>query len=98
MWNQIRKPFGKLLCPESADCLSHRNIQVASETVHGEKLAQGWVTCDACVEESKLCKCDHNTQDLKSAVVNEADVELHPDQANSSFAHSVINMIGMLIG
>lgn len=99
MWNQIRKSSGKLLFPESADCLSHRNIQVASETVHGEKLAPGWVTCDACVEESKLCKCDHSTQDLKSAVVDEADVENHPDhQANSSFAHSVINMIGMLIG
>ncbi|KAJ6674759.1 AMINO ACID TRANSPORTER AVT1H [Salix viminalis] len=99
MWNQIRKSSGKLLFPESADCLSHRNIQVASETVHGEKLAPGWVTCDACVEESKLCKCDHSTQDLKSAVVDDADVENHPDhQANSSFAHSVINMIGMLIG
>ncbi|KAI5565486.1 hypothetical protein POPTR_014G146700v4 [Populus trichocarpa] len=98
MWNQIRKSFRKLLCPESADCLSHRNIQVASESVHGEKLAPQWVTCDACVEENKGCKCDHDTQDLKSAVVNEADVEHHTDQANSSFAHSVINMIGMLIG
>lgn len=99
MWNQIRKSFRKLLCPESADCLSHRNIQVASESVHGEKSAPQWVTCDACVEENKGCKCDHDsTQDLKSAVVNEAEVEHHTDQANSSFAHSVINMIGMLIG
>ncbi|KAL9384835.1 hypothetical protein Peur_021845 [Populus x canadensis] len=99
MWNQIRKSFRKLLCPESADCLSHRNIQVASESVHGEKLAPQWVTCDACVEENKGCKCDHeSTQVLKSAVVNEAGVEHHTDQANSSFAHSVINMIGMLIG
>lgn len=98
MWNQIRKSFRKLLCPESADCLSHRSIQVASEAVHGEKLAPQRVTCDACVEENKGSKCDHDTQDLKSAVVNEAEVEHHTDQANSSFAHSVINMIGMLIG
>ncbi|CAK7348092.1 unnamed protein product [Dovyalis caffra] len=97
MWNQIRKSIRKFLCPESADCLSHRNIQVASETVHGEKLAQQWVSCDVCVEESKECKCDQSTQDSKTTVVNEADVE-HHTEANSSFAHSVLNMIGMLIG
>ncbi|KAJ7008665.1 hypothetical protein D5086_005679 [Populus alba] len=95
MWNKIQKSIWKLPCPE-ADSPPHQNIQVATETdVHGEKLALQWVGCDACVE-NKGSMCDHSTQDLKS-VVNEADVEDHTE-ANSSFAHSVINMIGMLIG
>ena len=94
MWNQIQKSIGKLPCPE-ADSLHRQSIQVETETVHGEKLALQWVGCDACVE-NKGCMCDHSNQDLKS-VVNEADVEDHTE-ANSSFAHSVINMIGMLIG
>lgn len=95
MWNKIQKSIRKLPCPE-ADSLHHQNTQVATETdVHGEKLVLQWVGCDACVENNG-CMCDHSTQDLKS-VVNEADVEDHTE-ANSSFAHSVINMIGMLIG
>ncbi|KAI9400361.1 hypothetical protein POPTR_002G233100v4 [Populus trichocarpa] len=93
MWNQIQKSIGKLPCPE-ADSLNRQSIQVETETVHGEKLALQCMGCDACVE-NKGCMCDHSTQDLKS-VVNEADVEDHTE-ANSSFAHSVINMIGMLI-
>lgn len=96
MWSKIRKTIGKLFCPERG-CLSHQN-QVATQTVHGGKLAVKWVSCDACVEENKgcKCKCDHSIEDLKS-VVNGVDVE-HPAKNNSSFAHAVINMIGMLIG
>ncbi|KAJ6403888.1 hypothetical protein OIU84_012145 [Salix udensis] len=65
--------------------------------------ARNWIIdvragCDACVE-NKGCKCDHSTQDLKSGAneEEEEDVEDHT-VANSSFAHSAINMIGMLIG
>ncbi|KAK0608666.1 hypothetical protein LWI29_034027 [Acer saccharum] len=66
-------------------CVSSPN-QVASESVHGRNLAaqQRVMTsgCDVCVEANKVCKGDHQ----------------EPAQANSSFAHAVINMIGMLIG
>ncbi|KAF9688321.1 hypothetical protein SADUNF_Sadunf02G0185300 [Salix dunnii] len=93
MWKQTS--IRKSPSPES-DSLHHQNIQVASETVHGEKLAKRWEGCDDCVE-NKGCKCDHSTQDLKSIADEEEDVKDHTG-ANSSFAHSAINMIGMLIG
>ncbi|KAF2324144.1 hypothetical protein P3X46_002447 [Hevea brasiliensis] len=80
----------KLFCSES-ECLSRRN-QVASESVHGKNLAAKWVVCETCVEENKACNCHSRPEDLKSAVDG---VEA---EGNSSFAHAVINMIGMLIG
>ncbi|WOL12774.1 vacuolar amino acid transporter 1 [Canna indica] len=74
----------------------HRN-QVVSESVHGAQLAAAAVksssscaTCDL-EEESKVCKCGKDVEvfSLQSE---------HHVKANSSFTHSVINMIGMLIG
>ncbi|CAN1306015.1 Amino acid transporter AVT1H [Linum perenne] len=51
--------------------------------------------CDLCLEENnehKVCKCgNHRTSSVPN--LDHAD-----DQANGSFAHAVINMIGMLIG
>ncbi|KAB5569675.1 hypothetical protein DKX38_003468 [Salix brachista] len=96
MWKQ--KSIRKSPSPDQSDSLHHQNIQVATETVHGEKLDHRCAGCDACVE-NKGCKCDHSTQDLKSGAneEEEEDVEDHT-VANSSFAHSAINMIGMLIG
>ncbi|OMO88332.1 Amino acid transporter, transmembrane [Corchorus olitorius] len=76
--------MAKLPCPES-NCLSH---QVASETVHGANLALTQVKCDACIEENEVCKCD---------LVKGKDVDQQAE-ANSSFLHAVLNMIGMLIG
>ncbi|KAG0451524.1 hypothetical protein HPP92_026217 [Vanilla planifolia] len=49
-------------------------------------------TCAACVEQNKVCKCGDQQN---------AELVLEKDNhkcENSSFAHSVINMIGMLIG
>ncbi|CAN1306017.1 Amino acid transporter AVT1H [Linum perenne] len=50
--------------------------------------------CDLCLEENnehKVCKCgNHRTSSVPN--LDHAD-----DQANGSFAHAVINMIGMLI-
>lgn len=73
--------------------------QVASESVHGARLAQACLAeqyptkCSVCVEESKECKCtDHDTS--RVAVV----AAEHHVERSSSFAPSVINMIGMLIG
>lgn len=94
MWALTWKANSKLASPESD--IPHRN-QVASEVVQGggEKLAAvDWVGCDFCVEESKICKCDiENNGNLKSGQESE-----HHDKANSTFAHAVINMVGMLIG
>ncbi|KAK6919939.1 Amino acid transporter, transmembrane domain, partial [Dillenia turbinata] len=87
-------------CHES-DCLPHRHNQVAShESVHCEKLAGHWVSCDACVEENKVCKCvvDYGIEGLKNELSEEgSDVE-HGVKTDSSFSHAVINMVGMLIG
>ncbi|KAJ8774375.1 hypothetical protein K2173_011624 [Erythroxylum novogranatense] len=82
----MKKSMGELVCPQS-ECLSRQNHQVLSE-----KLSEEWLSCDACVEENKGFKCDCSIRDHKSI----AD-SLH-DEPNSSFAHSVINMVGMLIG
>ncbi|GMN63086.1 hypothetical protein TIFTF001_032148 [Ficus carica] len=78
---------------QCSDCLAHQN-QVASESVHGAELAakQLRARCDVCVEQNQVCECDQISEHAK----NVTDVVDH--EANSSFAHAVINMIGMLIG
>lgn len=49
--------------------------------------------CVGCVEENKGCECEHENS------VKELGLELdHTTSENSSFFHSVINMVGMLIG
>ncbi|KAK9288070.1 hypothetical protein L1049_016516 [Liquidambar formosana] len=94
MWGIKSKSTGKLPCTDS-DCLSHRN-QVASERVDSASLAVEWVGCNLCVDESNVCKCDQGNCDLKS-VDNCIDVGGNV-QADGTFAHAVINMVGMLIG
>lgn len=86
------------LCLKSSIKLPHRN-QVVSESVHGAELAKKYLSnCNVCVEESKLCKCKAD-EDLLDAVVIATTEGGEPHvNANSSFAHSVINMVGMLIG
>lgn len=61
--------------------------------MRGATLDVQWGNCHVCLEESKLCLCDHSIKVLKSAENGEQRVE-----ADGSFAHAVINMIGMLIG
>lgn len=67
--------------------------QVVSETVHGAQLAAAAqsANCVTCVEGNKVCKCGKDTQVLNLQ-------SEHHAKATSSFTHSVINMIGMLIG
>lgn len=76
-------------------CLQHKNQVDNAESVHGANLAN----CIFCVEETKQCKCDHNNiEDTKSAEGGtNLDAE-HDSEANCSFTHAVINMVGMLIG
>lgn len=45
--------------------------------------------CVACVEENKGCECEHE-KPVKELALEASE--------NSSFLHSVINMVGMLIG
>ncbi|CAL0328026.1 unnamed protein product [Lupinus luteus] len=58
-----------------------------------------WENCNICIEESTKCNCDHiNVEDIKSVVAESGSVDTNHDaEANSSFAHAVINMVGMLI-
>ncbi|KAJ8755425.1 hypothetical protein K2173_019223 [Erythroxylum novogranatense] len=86
MWGELRKSTRELRCTES-DCLSRQNHQVASE-----KLGEECFSCDACVEENKGYKCNCSIKDQKN-ISHGLD-----DRANSSFAHSVVNMIAMLLG
>ncbi|KAM7253185.1 hypothetical protein ACFE04_025803 [Oxalis oulophora] len=73
--------------------LSFSKNPVASESVHGANLALQWVGCEACIEENnRICKCDDHTQ--QNLTINDH----HHGEANSSFLHAVINMIGMLLG
>lgn len=67
--------------------------QVVSETVHGAQLAAAAqsANCVTCVEGNKVCKCGKDTEVLNLQ-------SEHHAKATSSFTHSVINMIGMLIG
>ncbi|KAJ4766619.1 Transmembrane amino acid transporter family protein [Rhynchospora pubera] len=79
-------------------CLTLNNHQVASESVHGARLAQAHLAkkcsskCSICVEENKECKCKEHESRVAIAATE------HHVKRSSSFAHSVINMIGMLIG
>lgn len=88
MWNTIRKSLWL-----KSNCLSHQN-QVASDSVHRGNLALQQLSCNACLEENKACKCDQSFESCKRvSAVDERHAE-----ANNSFTHSVINMTGMLIG
>ncbi|CAN6993037.1 unnamed protein product [Brassica oleracea var. botrytis] len=51
----------------------------------------GTKVCIACVEENKLCECHHENPVKELGLSHEAS-------ENSSVLHSVINMVGMLIG
>lgn len=77
--------------------------QVASETLHGaqlalQRLSRRCQTCD--VEAGKPCKCGEEAMALDGgrAAVVEVNGEERHSRPNSTFAHSVINMVGMLIG
>ncbi|KAL1319879.1 hypothetical protein HN51_064617 [Arachis hypogaea] len=63
--------------------------------------------CNACLGQSKQCNCLHtnnnnnNNNNIEEGVTNmmmDTKNDADDDEANSSFAHAVINMVGMLIG
>ncbi|KAI6693856.1 hypothetical protein NL676_021566 [Syzygium grande] len=70
---------------------------IASESVQGAKLgAPPWTGCESCVEEENKvcrCECDSGTAEPKLKAAEDKHAG-----ANSSFAHAVINMVGMLVG
>ncbi|KAL5703099.1 hypothetical protein ACHQM5_028233 [Ranunculus cassubicifolius] len=87
-----------LLCLKSSLKLPNRN-QVVSESVHGAEMAKMYLAnCNVCVEAEKGCKCKADDDLLISANDAVDGGAQHHVNANSSFAHSVINMVGMLIG
>lgn len=87
------KSLRKILSLPSKYCIKQRNYE------HGENseaLSVQFPNCNDCVEENKHCNCDHivAVEDRKNSTTAEgAGVD-----SNSSFVHSVINMVGMLIG
>ncbi|PSS24011.1 Vacuolar amino acid transporter like [Actinidia chinensis var. chinensis] len=85
--------MGKNCWKSIPDCLANWRPQVASSetVVHAEQKESG---CNGCLEENKLCQCIDDCEVGEKEVV-EHD---HATNANSSFGHSVINMVGMLIG
>lgn len=89
MWEKISKSIGDLL-------LSLQPNRVR-ETVHGANLDVQWGSCHVCLEGSRLCVCDHSITGSK-VVENGTGIDQHHVEANGSFAHAVLNMIGMLIG
>ncbi|KAG2720988.1 hypothetical protein I3760_02G059800 [Carya illinoinensis] len=96
MWEKISKYIRNWPCLHS-NCILHRNQVPNGIDIHaGATSDVQWVSCHVCLEESKLCVCHHSIKNLNS-VENGIDVEHHVE-AKGSFAHAVINMIGMLIG
>jgi vesicular inhibitory amino acid transporter len=90
----------RLLCPQPK--------QVASESVHGARLAAQRLSrrCDACdVEAGEPCKCARGQEEEGEKVAGDRRVaavamtgEQHHSKPTSTFVQSVINMVGMLIG
>ncbi|XP_022026602.1 amino acid transporter AVT1H [Helianthus annuus] len=86
---------------ESADCSKEQTL---TESTHEANSTVKWVDCcETCLEGGKKsCKCGNINPDkdeLHFEVKNESnDEQVCPHEANSSFLHSVVNMIGMLIG
>ena len=88
MWGKILKSIRKSLISLQQKCMNSRKSEVdSSVSVHGVQ----WANCKCCIEESN---CDHiNAAEGASNVDAQRDAN-----ANSSFTHAVINMVGMLIG
>ncbi|KAI3791206.1 hypothetical protein L2E82_04884 [Cichorium intybus] len=81
---------------------SDRSENVITKSIHGANNAVNWVdSCEACLEDGKKpCNdSNHDNDEVQFEVKNEInDWEVHASNANSSFLHSVVNMVGMLIG
>lgn len=87
MWNKL---FGK----SKSNCLPHQNQVIVSDTVQQAKLVLKQLSCNVCLEENKVCKCDQSFESCKRV----AGADEHHAETNNSVTHSVINMTGMLIG
>ncbi|GAU31068.1 hypothetical protein TSUD_322050 [Trifolium subterraneum] len=88
------KSLRKILSLQWKDCIKKRSE-------HGKNLVDVQLpNCNVCVEENKQYNCDHiMVEDRKNtSVVEGANVDAdHDANADSSFVHAVINMVGMLI-
>lgn len=99
MREKISTYIGHLLCLQPSRLRRHCGQGSGETVLHGTAILDGqWVSsCRVNLEESKpSCMSDHMT--IRKSNENGIDVEHHADQANGSFSHVVINMIGMLIG
>lgn len=74
--------------------------QITRESVNGSKLSIQHVNCEGCLEEQNYsintkCLCELNKTDQEVKIIMGKE---NSRGGNCSFAHSVINMVGMLIG
>ncbi|KAK4749098.1 hypothetical protein SAY87_026547 [Trapa incisa] len=82
----------------------HRSLQVSSESIHGGRLAAEYMSgsCHACLEaensNSQECKCEQMKSCSDGGKVDGEALVNGGGGGNCSFAHAVINMVGMLIG
>ncbi|KAJ3673816.1 hypothetical protein LUZ60_005808 [Juncus effusus] len=91
--------FGSLIqaSPKLTDLAS---LLISYKPVHGARFSATQLAkkctskCEVCVEESEKCKCGDDDASRLAHVTNDN----HHVKRNSSFAHSVINLIGALIG
>ncbi|TKY47784.1 Vacuolar amino acid transporter 1 [Spatholobus suberectus] len=96
MWGKMLKSSRKSLISLKEMCMKQKSEVDSSVSVHGDDLVVlpvQWANCNGCAEESKQCNCDHISA-AEGAIVNAQ----RDANANSSFTHAVINMVGMLIG
>ncbi|KAJ0973049.1 hypothetical protein J5N97_021008 [Dioscorea zingiberensis] len=78
-------------------CLELGN-QVASESVHGAGLAVSELNSLLTLENKELCKCDQRLVHEQALTNSMEKTTTTTTTTNCSFVHSVINMVGMLIG
>lgn len=61
-----------------------------------------WSNCNVCIEENKQCNGDHiivEDRNNTNTTEDSANIDTkHDANADCSFVHAVINMVGMLIG
>lgn len=100
MWGKMLASLGKSLRFQ-LNSIEHRSQDDNTVSVNAENLVALPVQlgiCNVCIEDSKQCSCDNIiVEDKKLPSKEGVDVE-HDANANSSFVHAVINMVGMLIG
>ncbi|KAH1160795.1 hypothetical protein GLYMA_11G252400v4 [Glycine max] len=98
MWGKILQSIRKSLISLQQKSMNSRKSEEVDSSVTSVSVSLHdgvqWVNCNCCIEENKQCNFDHiNASEGANNVHAQRDAN-----ANSSFTHAVINMVGMLVG